>query len=84
MHALDLIEVERAVGYRYEAGGELEHYQWICPPCRRALVAIAQGRSWGRETVFATTGLPAPSPRYVNPGLGSGPLGAEDRDNFHP
>jgi hypothetical protein len=47
MHVEDLIEVERQLGYQYalpqhEAG----HYQWICPRCRRALLAIAQGATW--------------------------------------
>jgi hypothetical protein len=43
----DLAAVERQLGYRYEmeeAG--LEHYQWICPSCRRALFGLAQGRLW--------------------------------------
>jgi hypothetical protein len=47
MHVEDLIEVERRLGYKYElpqhAAG---HYQWICPRCRRALLAIAQGATW--------------------------------------
>ena len=29
-------------------------------------------------------GRPLPMPVHVNPGLGQGPLGAEDADNFHP
>ncbi len=50
MHVEDLIEVERRLGYQYalpkhEAG----HYQWICPRCRRALLAIAQGATWWGE-----------------------------------
>jgi hypothetical protein len=55
MHIEDLIEVERQLGYRYETpGGKAEHYQWICPRCRRVLPALAQGRLWkaasnGRE-----------------------------------
>jgi hypothetical protein len=24
----------------------IEHYQWICPACRRRLPALAQGRLW--------------------------------------
>lgn len=44
MHVEDLIEVERQLGYRYELpGSEVEHYQWICPSCRRALLGLAQG-----------------------------------------
>ncbi|HSN68612.1 MAG TPA: MFS transporter, partial [Thermoanaerobaculia bacterium] len=46
----DLIEVERKLGYRYEMPGSAAgHYQRICPPCRRALLGIAQGRVWARE-----------------------------------
>jgi hypothetical protein len=43
----DLIIVEHQLGYRYDlphtSGG---HYQRICPRCRRAMIAIAQGRLW--------------------------------------
>jgi hypothetical protein len=46
MHVEDLIEVERTLGYRYELAGDAEHYQWICPRCRRALLAIAQAKLW--------------------------------------
>jgi len=84
MHAEDLIAVERELGYRYEVAGDVEHYQWICPPCRRAMLAIAQGRVWRRPTAATARGADVVSPAYVNPGLGSGPLGAEDRRNFHP
>jgi nitrate reductase gamma subunit len=43
----DLIYVERALGYRYEIdGGEVSHYQQVCPKCRRALLAIAQNQLW--------------------------------------
>jgi hypothetical protein len=84
MHVDDLIDVERALGFRYEDDGRVEHYQWICPPCRRALVAIAQARSFGRELATRAPGQSAPTPAFVNPGLGSGPLGSEDRSNFHP
>lgn len=87
-HAEDLIEVERRLGYRYEiAGGEAEHYQWICPPCRRASFAAAQGLLWrGRRggAPLPATGGPVAAPRHVNPGIGEGPLGIEDAENFHP
>ena len=47
MHVEDLIRVQRELGYRYEAAHDpVEHYQWICPPCRRALLALAQGQLW--------------------------------------
>jgi hypothetical protein len=50
MHVEDLIEVERQLGFRYELPGTIEHYQWICPPCRRATLALAQGRMWQSQT----------------------------------
>jgi hypothetical protein len=50
MHVEDLILVERRLGYRYEipnpSGGGPSHYQEVCPRCRRAALAIAQGRLW--------------------------------------
>jgi hypothetical protein len=84
MHVQDLIQVERDLGYRYEAeDGGVEHYQWICPPCRRAMLALAQGRlRAGEESRVRTT--PAPMPVYANREIGEGPLGEEDQSNFHP
>ncbi|MCC6457713.1 MAG: MFS transporter [Caldilineaceae bacterium] len=47
LHVEDLIHTEKALGYRYEMpNNPVEHYQWICPPCRRAMFAAAQGRLW--------------------------------------
>jgi hypothetical protein len=50
MHVEDLILVERQLGYRYEipnpSGAGPSHYQEVCPRCRRAALAIAQGRLW--------------------------------------
>jgi hypothetical protein len=47
MHVNDLIEVERELGYRDELSGcPAEHYQWICPRCRRIALARAHGRLW--------------------------------------
>jgi hypothetical protein len=47
MHVQDLMLVEAQLGYRYEApSGPVEHYQLICPRCRRTLVALAQGNLW--------------------------------------
>jgi hypothetical protein len=86
MHVHDLIETEKGLGYQYEmAGNGVEHYQWICPPCRRAMVAQAQGQLWQMARRGAVADQPAiPStPTYVNPGLGEGPLGVEDAENFH-
>jgi hypothetical protein len=83
MHVEDLIRVEQALGYRYEMpGSQAEHYQWICPPCRRAMLALAQGRLWRADGGAAHESPPTPA--YANPALGQGPLGEEDRRNFHP
>ena len=47
MHVQDLIDVERELGYRYEVpDAAIEHYQWVCPRCRRALFGIAQANLW--------------------------------------
>jgi nitrate reductase gamma subunit len=91
MHVEDLIQVERQLGYRYDIpGSEIEHYQWICPPCRRAMFAIAQGRLWQLQPGAITAGgngagsRAQSTPSYVNPALSEGPLGLEDQQNFHP
>ncbi|MEZ5289794.1 MAG: hypothetical protein R2745_01785 [Vicinamibacterales bacterium] len=88
MHVEDLIEVERRLGYRYEMpGSPAEHYQWICPPCRRASYGMAQTLAWqGRRGggALEATGPMPPTPRYANGGLGEGPLGPDDAGNFHP
>jgi len=47
MHVEDLIGVERELGYRYELPDHrASHYQWICPACRRALLAISHANLW--------------------------------------
>jgi hypothetical protein len=46
MHVEDLITVQQQLGFRYELENEAGHYQWICPQCRRAMLALAQGRLW--------------------------------------
>lgn len=86
-HVLDLIEVERQLGYRYDIPGDpAEHYQWVCPPCRRASLVMAQGLCWrGRRggEVLAGGELPTPMPVFANRGRGEGPLDQEDAENFH-
>jgi hypothetical protein len=47
MHVDDLIEVEHQLGYKYAlTSSPIDHYQRICPRCRRLLPAVAQGRLW--------------------------------------
>jgi hypothetical protein len=51
------------------------------------MLVLAQGRAWqgiiGGEPMLGTApNLPQPS--LGNPGTDSGPLGEEDRKNFHP
>jgi len=82
MHVRDLVRTERELGYRYELDGRAEHYQWICPSCRRATLALAQGRLARAEQPPAA--YPLPRPQYVNAGLGEGPLGTEDERRFYP
>ena len=44
MHVEDLIIVERELGFEYEMSKDASgHYQWICPRCRRSMLALAQG-----------------------------------------
>ena len=85
----DLIRVEKQLGYSYEIkDGETEHYQWICPRCRRAMVVLAQSRAWrdelGGEPVRASEPPFMPQPTPGNPQTDFGPLGEEDRSNFYP
>jgi hypothetical protein len=89
LHVEDLIQVEQKLGYRYEiADNAVMHYQWICPPCRRATLALAQGRLWQEASPARAADNISPAqastPTYANPALGEGPLGAEDKNNFHP
>ncbi len=49
MHVDDLIQVERQLGYSYELlepDSGADHYQRICPRCRRAMLGLNQGRLW--------------------------------------
>jgi nitrate reductase gamma subunit len=88
MHVDDLIQVEQELGYRYEMpGSAVEHYQWICPPCRRAALALAQAGLWQAargETRTVPLGYTPATPQYVNGGIGEGPLGEQDARGFHP
>jgi hypothetical protein len=88
MHVEDLIEVERRLGFDYRVPGHpVEHYQWICPRCRRASFVTAQALAWrGRRggQVLPSTRDVRPMPVHVNGGIGQGPLGREDAENFYP
>jgi hypothetical protein len=89
MHVEDLIEVEGKLGYDYEVGdASIEHYQWICPKCRRAGVALAQGALWegarGGQRLEPVPGRATPTPVFANAGMDQGPLGDQDAENFHP
>jgi len=58
MHIDDLITVEEQLGYRYElpdATGGPQHYQRVCPRCRRALLALSQGDLWSAARTQAHT-----------------------------
>jgi hypothetical protein len=48
MMVRDLITVERELGFRYEMSADTgaEHYQQICPRCRRALFGLSQAAMW--------------------------------------
>jgi hypothetical protein len=85
MHVSDLIQVEQRLGYNYESDRpEVGHYQWICPPCRRAMFALAQAQIQSpAAATFALKTKPV-RPAYANSALGEGPLGVEDQNNFHP
>jgi hypothetical protein len=49
MMVRDLATVERQLGFSYEMDGSAEHYQQVCPKCRRALFGLAQGRLWSES-----------------------------------
>ncbi len=48
MHVQDLIEAETRLGYHYQLNSEDDknHYQWVCPRCRRLMLGISQGQLW--------------------------------------
>jgi hypothetical protein len=59
----DLIQVERELGFRYEIEGRagVEHYQQVCPRCRRALFGLAQAALW-RQAGDAEGDVHSPPP----------------------
>lgn len=88
MHVEDLIKVEEELGFRYQIPDHpAEHYQWICPACRRASFALAQSVLWRGHRggqALSREGETMPMPILVNPGKGQGALGPDDANNFHP
>jgi len=49
------------------------------------MLALAQGELWSRESGVPLVGTNMmPTPVFGNPGPNQGPLGEEDRMNFHP
>jgi hypothetical protein len=43
----DLMVVEQQLGFTYDSDDpEVDHYQWICPQCRRAMFGLSQGQIW--------------------------------------
>lgn len=57
----DLITVERQLGFSYEmpASARAEHYQQICPRCRRALFGLAQSGLWRDPAADSAAGTAA-------------------------
>jgi hypothetical protein len=48
----DLITVEAQLGYDYRLSAPgVDHYQRVCPACRRAMLGLAQGRIWRNAPV---------------------------------
>jgi hypothetical protein len=48
MHVSDLKDVENALGINFELSRG-EHYQDVCPACRRKSLAMAQDGQWRRQ-----------------------------------
>jgi len=57
MMVRDLSIVEHQLGFSYEMNPVLgaEHYQQICPRCRRALVGLAQAAAWSERLTERVT-----------------------------
>lgn len=49
LHVNDLKQVLSELAIEQHVAGAVEHYQEICPPCRRRLLALNQGRNVGRD-----------------------------------
>ncbi len=63
----DLIDVEHQLGYRYETNRpDLDHYQRICPSCRRTMLALAQGELWHRDAGLGPQASGLGSPPHLD------------------
>lgn len=52
MHVDDLIQVQKELGYDYEIKDqETDHYQRICPRCRRLLLGMSQAKLWSESKI---------------------------------
>lgn len=72
MHVEDLITVEQQLGYTYDLPDRpQEHYQWVCPRCRRSLFGLAQGALWAgiAPAEPAPTVVPDPKRNGTHPRL---------------
>ncbi len=88
VHIQDLIAVEQALGYHYEIARRCRTLSVDLPtlPPRHACagagpdLAIPRRREWCRRRAT----WPCADADLRQPGAGEGPLGEEDRTNFHP
>jgi hypothetical protein len=71
MQVSDLQQVLDELGMNYRFDGPVGHYQYICPPCRRKLLALNQGRT--------LQGV-----RYQGPGVGKERYKWQPRRNADP
>jgi hypothetical protein len=57
MMVRDLAVVDKQLGFSYELNRpDAEHYQQVCPKCRRTLFGLAQGAMWSRQRDKESTG----------------------------
>lgn len=70
-HVDDLIDLQKELGYRYELDQVADHYQMVCPRCRRATLVHAQGTRWSsvRDNSNPETSNETTSKRSVHPAL---------------
>jgi hypothetical protein len=65
MQVADLKVVEQELGIDYRMTGAVDHYQQICPACRRKLLALNQGRLLGREVSSFDFVVSSSAPKLV-------------------